>query len=102
MESGCLALAEGNLQLALSELKLSLDQFQIGKLTVEAEWCRVWLAAATATSGDKATARIHLQFVLSALSHESGDSPLVHMIRHATPWLIELQSDQETARQLSR
>jgi len=95
LESGCLYLAEAKLQPALSELRSALDQFQRGSLAAETEWTRVWLAAAIAGSGDEATARTHLQPVLAALSQEAGDLPLVHMLRHAAPWLVGLQSDPE-------
>ncbi|MBE3068160.1 MAG: tetratricopeptide repeat protein [Chloroflexi bacterium] len=93
LESGCLSLAEANLQPACSELQNALDQFQRGNLTAEAEWSRVWLAAAVAGSGDEAAARIHLSTVLATLSQDAGDSPLVHMLRHAIPWLADLHSD---------
>jgi len=77
-------------------LQNALDQFQRGNLTAETDWTRVWLAAAFAGSGDEATARDHLQTVLAALSQEAGDSPLVHMLRHAAPWLAGLHADPET------
>jgi ATP/maltotriose-dependent transcriptional regulator MalT/two-component SAPR family response regulator len=96
LESGCLSLAEAHLQTALSELQSALDRFQRGNLTAEIEWTHVWLAAAFAGSGDEATAQNHLRTVLSALSQDAGDSPLVHMLRHATPWLADLLSDPET------
>jgi len=95
LESGCLSLAEANIQPACSELQNALDQFQRGSLTAEAEWSRVWLAAAVARSGDEAAARNHLRPILAALSQDTGDSPLVHMLRHATPWLADLHSDPE-------
>jgi ATP/maltotriose-dependent transcriptional regulator MalT/two-component SAPR family response regulator len=96
LEGGCLSLAEANLQPALSELQSALDQFQSGNLTAEAEWSRVWLAAAFAVSGDDAEARIHLRAAVAAISQEAGDSPLVHMLRHALPWLADLHSNPET------
>jgi ATP/maltotriose-dependent transcriptional regulator MalT/two-component SAPR family response regulator len=102
LESGCLSLAEADLQPALSELQKALDQFQRGNLTAETEWSRVWLAAALAGSGDEATARNHLQTVLATLSQEAGDLPLVHMLRHATPWLAGLRADPETGTLLRR
>jgi len=96
LESGCLSLAEAHLRPALSELQNALDQFQRGNLTAETQWTHVWLAAAFAGSGDETTAQNHLRTVLSALSQEAGDLPLVHMLRHATPWLADLLSDPET------
>ena len=95
LESGCLSLVEAKLQPALSELHNALDQFQNGNLTAETDWARVWLAAALARSGEAAAAREHLRTVMAALSQDTGDSPLVHMIRHATPWLASLPSDPE-------
>ena len=86
---------EAKLQPALSELHNALDQFQNGNLTAETDWARVWLAAALARSGEAAAAREHLRTVMAALSQDTGDSPLVHMIRHATPWLASLPSDPE-------
>jgi two-component SAPR family response regulator len=102
LESGCLSLAEAKLQPALSELQSSLDQFQRGNLAAETEWTRVWLAAAFAGSGDKAAARDHLRVVLATVSQETGDPPLVHMLRHAAPWLAGLRADAETDTLLKR
>jgi LuxR family maltose regulon positive regulatory protein len=96
MESGCLSLAESKLQPALSDLQNALDQFQHGSLTAEAEWTRAWLVAAFARSGDESMARSHLQKILAVLSHETGDLPLVHTLRHAAPWLVDLQAHPET------
>ena len=95
LEIGCLSLAEANLQPARSELQIAHDQFQSGNLTAEADWSRVWLAAAINGSGDGAIGRVHLRTVMTALSQHTGDTPLVHMLRHATPWLEDLQSDPE-------
>jgi DNA-binding SARP family transcriptional activator len=83
-------------------LQSALDQFQRGNLTAEADWTRVWLAAAFAGSGDEATARYHLQTVLAVLTQDAGDLPLIHMLRHATPWLAGLHSEPETAPLLRR
>jgi len=102
LESGCLSLAEANHESALSELNNALDQFQRGNLTAETEWTRVWLAAAFAGSGEEAMARKHLQTVLAVLSQDAGDLPLIHMLRHATPWLAGLHSDPDTAPLLRR
>ena len=96
LESGCLSLAETKFQSACSELESALDQFQRGNLTAESEWSRVWLAAAIAGSGDDTAARIHLRTVLAALNQDTGDSPLVHMLRHAIPWLVDLHLDPAT------
>ena len=102
LESGCLSLTESNLQPALSELQSALEQFQRGNLTAETEWSRVWLAAAVARSGDQPAARIHIQPVLAALPQDSVDSPLVHTLRHAIPWLGDLHSDPVTEPLLRR
>ena len=102
LETGCLSLAEGNPRPALSELQCALDQFQAGKLTAEAEWSRVWLAAAAAGSGDAGTARVHLGGVLNALTHVGGDSPLVHVLRRAAPWFADLAADPDVAPLLER
>jgi LuxR family maltose regulon positive regulatory protein len=96
LESGCLSLAEAKLQPALSELESALDQFQQGDLSAEADWTRVWLAAARAEAGDKAAARDHLHMVSKVLSQNKGDLPLVHMLRHASPWLADLRKDPQT------
>ena len=96
LESGCLSLAEANLKPARLELQEALDQFQGGNLTAETEWSRVWLAAAVAKSGDEAAAREALRTVSAALSQYEGDVPLVHMLRHAIPWLADLHSDPVT------
>lgn len=96
LESGCLALAEGRLRASRAEIENALDQFQRGSLAAETDWTRVWLAAAFAASGDEAAARPHLQAVSAALSQVDGDSPLVHMLRHASPWLAHLKPDPET------
>jgi LuxR family maltose regulon positive regulatory protein len=93
LESGCLSLAEANLQPACSELQSSLDQFQRGNLAAEAGWSRLWLAAAVGASGDETAARVLLQTVSAALPPDAGDTPLVHMLRHAIPWLAGLHSD---------
>jgi LuxR family transcriptional regulator, maltose regulon positive regulatory protein len=92
-EQGCLSLAEKNLQPALSDLHSALDQFQRGALQAEADWTRAWLAAALVASGDGASARQQLSFVSAALSQNLGDPPLVHMLRHASPWLAEVLPD---------
>lgn len=102
LESGCLALGEAKLPLALSELRRAFDQFQLGKLTEEAGWSRVWLAAAFAASGDEEAARSQLQSVQDAISQEMGDSPLVHMTRHAVPWLANLLANPDSAVLLNR
>jgi ATP/maltotriose-dependent transcriptional regulator MalT/two-component SAPR family response regulator len=93
LENGCLSLSEGRLPPALSEMKNALDQFQRGHLAAETDWTRVWLAAALAASGDVAAARTYLKPVWSALSPDGSDSPLVHMLRHAAPWLADLAED---------
>ena len=95
LESGCLSLAEGRLPPALSEIRSALDLFQRGDLAPETEWARVWLAAALASSGDGATARSYLLPVWSAISPDGRDLPLVHMLRHAAPWLSSLGSDPQ-------
>ncbi len=102
LESGCLSLAEGRLPPALSEIRNALEQFQRGDLAAETEWARVWLAAALAASGDGATARSYLQPVWSALSPDGRDLPLVHMLRHASPWLARLTSDPQAGPLISR
>jgi two-component SAPR family response regulator len=96
LESGCLSLAEGRLPPALSEIRNALDLFERGNLAAEMEWARVWLAAVLAASGDVATARSYLLPVWTALSPDGRDSPLVHMLRHAAPWLAHMTSDPET------
>jgi LuxR family maltose regulon positive regulatory protein len=93
LESGCLSLEEGNIPAACSELQNALDQFERGTLTAEAGWSRLWLAAARARSGEKEVALGLLQSILNALPQEAGDPPLVHMLRHAAPWLAELEPD---------
>jgi len=95
LESGCLSLAEGRMPPALSEIRNALDLFQRGDLAAEPDWARVWLAAALASSGDGATARSYLLPVWTALSPDGRDSPLVHMLRHAAPWLAQLTSDPQ-------
>ncbi|MGA2489930.1 MAG: tetratricopeptide repeat protein [Anaerolineales bacterium] len=95
LESGCLSLTEGRLQPALSELQNALGQFQTGNLTAETDWTRVWLAAALAGSGEEAAARDYLRAVLGTLSQEAGDPPLIHILRHAAPWLAGLHADPE-------
>jgi ATP/maltotriose-dependent transcriptional regulator MalT/two-component SAPR family response regulator len=95
LESGCLSLAEGRMPPALSEIRNALDLFQRGDLAAETDWARVWLAAALASSGDGATARSYLLPVWTALSPDGRDSPLVHMLRHAAPWLAQLTSDPQ-------
>jgi LuxR family transcriptional regulator, maltose regulon positive regulatory protein len=102
LESGCLSLAETHLEPVLSELKNALDQFQHGNLTAETEWTRVWLAAAFAASGDEAAARKHLETVLNVLGEDGQDLPLIHMLRHASPWLADLHSDPKIAALLKR
>lgn len=102
LESGCLSLAEANLPPACSELQSALDQFQRGNLAAEAEWSHLWLAAALVRSGKAAAARVHLQTAMATLPQDAGDPPLVHMLRHASPWLEDLHSDPLSALLLKR
>jgi LuxR family maltose regulon positive regulatory protein len=98
-ESGCLSVAESRFQPATPELESALEQFQQGNLPAEADWTRAWLAAALAGSGKKGEAREQLHILLrSLLAHGKGDPPLVHMLRHAIPWLTSLQKDPESSR----
>jgi two-component SAPR family response regulator len=102
LESGCLSLAEGRMPPALSEIRNALDLFQRGDLRAEADWARVWLAAALASSGDGATARSYLQPVWADLSPDGRDSPLVHMLRHASPWLSHMDADPQAGPLIKR
>jgi two-component SAPR family response regulator len=102
LENGCLSLAEGKFQPALAELQVALDQFQRGSLAAETGWTQVWLAAVLAGSGETAAAGEHLRAVLDVLSREAEDTPLVHMLRHAAPWLAGLHSDPEMEPLFSR
>jgi DNA-binding SARP family transcriptional activator len=74
-----------------------LDQFQRGNLKAEAEWTQLWLAAALARSGKEKDALLYLQAISDILLKEKGDTPLVHMLRHANPWLKNLQPSPLTA-----
>lgn len=93
LESGCLSLAEGKLPPALSDMQNALDQFERGHLAAETDWTRVWLAAALAASRDTAAARASLLPVVPALPPDGRDSPMIHMLRRAAPWLADLASD---------
>jgi LuxR family maltose regulon positive regulatory protein len=95
LESGCLSLTEAKIQPALSELQNALDQFQSGNLKAETDWTRVWLAAVLVGSGDEAAARDYLRAVWNTFPQKMGDTPLMHMLRHAAPWLAGLHSDPE-------
>ena len=102
LESGCLSLAEAKLPPALSELQSALDQFQqwqpdsrdrleprLAGRGLGWVWGRKPQAPASSGRG--------------GLSHPDGrDSPLVHMLRHAAPWLADLHSDPETDPLLTR
>jgi len=92
LESGCLSLAEADFLSACSSLQSALEKFQLGNLTAETEWSRVWLAAALAGSGDETAALVQLRAVSTALSKDAGDLPLVHKLRHAAAWLEKLYS----------
>ncbi len=93
LETGCLALAEGKLRSALFELQNALDLFQRGSLASEADWARVWLAAVFAALRDDASAHSHLAMLLAALPPDGDDTPLVHVLRRAVPWLEKLAGD---------
>jgi LuxR family transcriptional regulator, maltose regulon positive regulatory protein len=102
LESGCLALVEGKPGPAMAELQNALAQFQGGSLPAETNWTHAWLAAALIAAGNETAALDHLHTVKQALSHDPGDLPLVHMLRHAAPWLARLHPDPEIEPLLQR
>ena len=94
LESGCLSLAEGKLRSALFEyaecprpvparqpgLRGRLDPRLAG-------------GSFGCLFGTMPLPHSHLAMLLAALPPDGDDTPLVHMLRHAAPWLAELAGD---------
>ena len=86
-------LAEGRVPPALSEIRNALDLFQRGELRAEADWAarlaggRPWLPPATVPRRAATSSRSG-----PTISPDGRDTPLVHMLRHASPWLAHMDS----------
>ena len=96
LEHGCLQLVEENYRPATADLEQALNYFQVGGLTAETAWSRIWLAIAYFKTGKPLVARDQLKEALETELPEASTYPIRQVIRQARPWLSELQNDAES------
>ncbi|MCI0550904.1 MAG: tetratricopeptide repeat protein, partial [Anaerolineae bacterium] len=104
-ERGFWSLLEGKRSFLISEYKKAVSLLREAKSCFlqdgresEYQWCVIWLTAAYEQAGERESARVEFQELLTAKNKTNHS--LVIALHQASPWLITLQTDEEIGRGL--